>query len=364
VGVTSSDGLPGVSAAVADMSTEDTIGDADLLRIVIHGTTAFELLRTALEFGLFDYLEVAGGMDLPAVAARLGVQEQPARILLQGLASLRLVRKENDRYVNADISRRKLLRSSPRFLGPLVDVQAEVINPCLGDFAASMRRGTNIGLRHIPGPGTTLYQRLTAHPRLQDIYYRNMGDASRKSFPLVLDKFDFRRLRHVVDLGGGDGSNGIALAKRFPHLAVTVFDQDTVVQIAAGNAAAAGVADRVHVATGDIFLDPFPAGVDGILVFHIFEIWSLERNTQLLRKCFEALPDGGAVLVYNFVSDDDNTGPLSAGLVSPYFLTLASGEGMVYAARDIESAIRAAGFPHVERHPNMGFNHALVAGFK
>jgi cyclopropane fatty-acyl-phospholipid synthase-like methyltransferase len=340
------------------------ITDADLLRIVIHGTSAFELLRTALEFDLFERLEEAGGVDLPAVAAALGVGRQPARILLLGLAALRLVYKDGDVYRNADITRRKLLRGSPRFVGPLVDVQAEIIGPHMGDFAESMRQNTNVGLRRLPGPGTTLYERLTAHPELQKTYYSNMGDASRKSFPLVLDRFDFGRLRHVVDLGGGDGSNAIVLAARFPHLNVTVFDQESVVHIAERNARDAGLADRVHVAVGDIFNDPFPEGIDAIMVFHIFEIWSLDRNTKLLRKCYDTLPEDGAVLLYNFVSYDDNTGPLSAALVSPYFLTLASGEGMTYAARDMEDAVRDAGFSRVERYSNMGFNHALVAGYK
>lgn len=338
--------------------------EAELLRIIVHGTTVFELLRTALELEVFEQLERAGGMDLPAVAEALGIARQPARVLLLGLASLRLVQKRGETYVNTDITRKKLLRSSPRFLGPLVDVQAQIINRGIGDLSAAMRQNTNVGLRHFPGPGATLYERLTAYPELQQTYYRNMGDASQKTFPRVLDAFDFKRLRHVVDLGGGDGTNAIALATRFPHLDVTVFDQESVARIAMENAARAGVADRVRAAAGDIFDDPFPDGADGIMVFHFFEIWSLERNVKLLRKCYEALPEGGAALIYNFVSADDNTGPLSAALMSAYFLALASGEGMTYAASDMEAVLREAGFSRVERSGGLGFHHALVVGIK
>jgi cyclopropane fatty-acyl-phospholipid synthase-like methyltransferase len=168
----------------------------------------------------------------------------------------------------------------------------------------------------------------------------------------------------VVDLGGGDGSNSIALATANPHLDVTVFDQGSVTEIAARNAEDAGVAKRVHVWPGDLFADPFPADIDGILFCHIFEIWSLERNTELLRKCHAALPPGGAVLVYNFVCHDDDTGPLSAAFMSAYFLAVASGEGMVYSAADMDTAIRAAGFSRVERYEGVGFSHALLVGYK
>ncbi|RKT54274.1 acetylserotonin O-methyltransferase [Saccharothrix australiensis] len=341
-----------------------TIKDAELLRLIIHGPVAFELLRTGLEMDLFQAVEAAGGLSVDQAAATLGIERQPARILLLGLCSLDVLRKEGDRYVNSDIARRKLLRDSPEYLGPLVDIQAKIINPAMGDYAEATRRFTNVGLRHLSGPGTTLYERLTAHPELQQVFYDNMGDASRKAFAQVLDNFDFTGRKHLVDVGGGDGSNAIELAKRYPDLEVTVFDQERVISIAAERAAEADLAKRVHTYPGDMLHDPLPEGIDGVLFFHIFEIWSLERNTELLRKCYDALPEGGVCLVYNYVSNDEGTGSLMAGMMSPYFITLASGEGMVYSPGDVEQAIRAAGFRRAERYDRMKFSHALVVGYK
>lgn len=341
-----------------------SIPAADYLRIIIHGTTAFELLRTGLEFDVFERLETAGGMDLAALAAALGVDPQPARILLLGLASLRLLEVQDGVYHNSELVRRRLLRSSPRFLGPLVDVQARIINPSLVDLAESVRRHTNVGLRHLPGPGTTLYQRLTAHPGLQQVFYANMGDASRYAFGQLLDRYDFSRVRHAVDLGGGDGTNGLALARRYPGLRVTVFDQPSVVRLAERRTGDPELRRRVRFQAGDLFTDPLPADADAILVFHLCEIWSPERNTALLRRCHAALPDGGVCLVYSFTSRDDGAGSVSAGLVSPYFLTLASGEGMAYPPRELARAVREAGFAQVELHPDLGFSHTLVIGHK
>ncbi|SDI17081.1 methyltransferase [Nonomuraea jiangxiensis] len=341
-----------------------TISEGDYLRIIIHGTTAFELLRTGLEFDLFEQLETAGGMTLAEVAAAIGVKEQPARVLLLGLTSLLLLEKEGDKYVNSRLARRKLLRSGERFLGPLIDIQARVINASLVDFAESMRRDTNVGLRHISGPGTTLYQRLTAHPELQKVFYDNMGDASNRAFAQLLDFYDFTHIRHAIDIGGGDGTNSIELARRYPRLEVTVFDQESVTRLAADRIKDPDLRKRVHFQAGDLLADPLPEGADAILYFHIFEIWSQERNTELLRKAYDALPEGGVCLVYNFTSNDAGTGSMSAGLVSPYFLTLASGEGMAYSPDDMERAVRDAGFARVERYQDLGFSHALVVGHK
>jgi ubiquinone/menaquinone biosynthesis C-methylase UbiE len=339
--------------------------DRDLLRIIIHGATAFELLRTAVDFDLFERIEVErGGMTLAMAARSLDVEELPARILLLGLASLNLLRKEDEKYLNTEVTREKLLRSSSKYLVPLIQMQAKVINPSILDFAESMKRNTNVGLRRLPGPGDTLYSHLTAHPDLQQVFYDNMGDASKKTFPFLLQQFDFGKLHHVVDVAGGDGSNAIALARRYPHLKVTVFDQETVCKIAARNAQKAGVSDRVNVQAGDIFKDPYPTGIDGVLFLHIFEIWTLERNTELLKKCHAALSPGGAALVYNFVSNDDNTGPLTPAFMSAYFLALASGEGMVYSAHDMEVSLKNALFQRTERFDSMPYHHALVVGYK
>lgn len=350
-----------------------TLSDADYLRLIIHGATAFELVHAALELTLFEVLEQHDAMTATEVAAALRIEPQPARILLQGLASLRLVGTTGkpdaaaQRYRNTPVVRRKLLRGSPTFLGPLVDVQADIINGAMPSLTASVRTNTNAGLRAIAGPGSahgTLYDWLGSQPQLQRTFYANMGDVSRRTSAQILDRYDFTTIREAVDFGGGDATNAIELARRYPRLSVRVFDAPSVRDIAERRIAEAGLGDRVTFHAGDLFADPVPAGGDAVLVFHVFEIWSMQRNTELLRRCRRALRDGGVCLVYNFVSADDGTGPLGAALLSPYFLTLASGEGMVYSAADMERAMLDAGFTRTERHTDFGFGHALVVGGK
>ncbi|MBM2620133.1 methyltransferase domain-containing protein [Actinoplanes sp. LDG1-06] len=341
-----------------------TLPEADYLRILVHGATAFELVRTGLELDLFEHIEAAGGLDVTGAAAALGVAGQPARVLLLGLTSLRLLERHDGRYVNTPLVREKLLRDSPRYLGALIDVQARVINAAMPDLAESVRRDTNVGLRSIDGPGGTLYERLTAHPELQEVFYANMGDASRKSVALLLDGYDFTGVRNVLDLGGGDGANSRALLARYPDLTATLLDHEKVVGIARDRTTDPDVRRRMRFVPGEMFRDPIPTGHDAILICHIFEIWALSRSVELLRRCHAALPEGGACLIYNFVSDDAGTGPMSAGLVSPYFLTLASGEGMAYSAADMADALTEAGFAKVERHDRLGYSHALVVGRK
>ncbi|QCX82926.1 Multifunctional cyclase-dehydratase-3-O-methyl transferase TcmN (plasmid) [Streptomyces sp. YIM 121038] len=337
--------------------------DSDLLRLIIHGTTAFELLHAGIETDLFARLEEAGGLDIAGVAKALNIEEQPARVLLLGLAALQLIKKEGNKYVNSEIVRSKLI-PGPRYLGPLIDLHARIINPAMTDFTQSLKENKNVGLRTVPGPGATLYERLTNHPHLQQCFYRNMGNASARTLPTFLDTADLADFTHLLDLGGGDATTAIAAARHHPHLELTVFDQGSSLHLAAANIQEAGLEQRIHTYAGDIFSADFPCGIDGILYIHLFEVWSLQRNIELLTKCYEVLPEQGSVFIYNFASNNDNTGPLTAGLVSPYFLTLASGEGMNYSARDVTAVLKAAGFQHVETHDDLPYGHTLHVGTK
>ena len=113
-----------------------------------------------------------------------------------------------------------------------------------------------------------------------------------------------------------------------------------------------------------MFSTDFPVGVDAVLFCHIFTIWSPEKNLALLRKSYETLPKGGSVIIFNMMGDDDDTGPISTALGSPYFLAIATGEGMLYSWSDYEKLMRDAGFRTIERMEGLPLDHGIIIGTK
>jgi hypothetical protein len=105
--------------------------------------------------------------------------------------------------------------------------------------------------------------------------------------------------------------------------------------------------------------------VDAILFSHIFNIYSPENNRKLVERSHRALRPGGKLIIFNSVSNDNEDGPLGSALLSLYFLTLATGQGMVYTLNDYDPWFRAVGFKKVTKvvfpAPN---NHAFVIGVK
>jgi len=348
------------------MSRPGTQAEIDFERLILiaGGHSAFQLLWAGVDLGLFDLLSNEPDIDLDQLAGRLRLARYPARVLLVGLTALGLVRKDGDRYRNAGLTEQMLVRHKPGSVAPILGWQAHIVYPGLLEFVASLKQGRNLGLERFPGGGTTLYERLRSHPGLERIFQDAMAALSMQANRHLVEAYDFARFSHVLDAGGGDGTNAIALARRYPGLNVTVYDSESVCAIAGEKIRTEGLSDRVHTWAGDFLIDPLTPGIDAILFCHIFTIWSMERNTEILRKCWQTLPPGGAVILFNMMGDDDDTGPLSTALGSPYFLAIATGEGMLHSWSDYEGAMRQAGFASIERNDTLPLNHGLLVARK
>lgn len=338
--------------------------DVERLILIAGGHTAFQLLWAGVELGVFDRLSAEPGLTRKQLAEKIGIEEYPMRVLLTGLSALGLILKQEDRYSNAPLTEQMLVKGKPGSAAPILGWQAHIVYPGLKHFVAALKECRNVGLKEFPGEGDTLYQRLVSHPTLEKIFQEAMSALSHQANAHLLDAYDFSCFSHLVDAGGGDGTNAIALVSRFPNLKVTVFDSPSVCQIARNKIEQAGLSDRVSVWPGDFLTDPFPPGIDAVLYSHILTIWSMKRNLELIRKTYAALPPEGAVLIFNMMGNDEETGPLSTALGSPYFLAIATGEGMLHPWRDYEAMLEQVGFTRLERFADLPLNHGLIVARK
>jgi L-tyrosine C(3)-methyltransferase len=336
--------------------------DFDLFRIVAYGHVASALVWSGIDLDLFTLLKKEPGQTRAQLTARLGVKDQPLRMVLMGLTSLGLLVKRGDGYACSPLAAEQLDSESPTSYIPILALQHHVMYPGLFHFAEAVRAGINVGLKEFPGPGDNIYERISVNPALERIFHRSLSTLSRLSHKNLVEGFDWSRYRSVVDFGGGDGTNLIALLTRYPSLQGVVFDLPSVCAIAEKRAADAGFAGRITAQSGNFLNDPFPPS-DCYLFAHIFTIYSPEENLALLKKCHRSLPEGGSVVVYNMMGNDDETGPLSAALGSPYFLAVATGKGMLYPSKEYEGWMHEAGFRRLERVA-MPLDHFAVIGTK
>ncbi len=334
--------------------------DLSKLILISQGHSAFQLLWAGNEFDLYTRLSLEPGLSLQEIAESLELKEYPCRVLLIGLTALGIIKKQDDCYYNADLTEKMLVKGKPDYFAPILGWQAHIVYPGMMDFVDSLKQGTNVGLQQFPGNEATLYERLVNDSKIENIFQDSMSALSNQANKYIVDAYNFGRFSHVVDAGGGDGTNAIALARRYPNLKVTVYDSESVCRIAQEKISEAGLADRVFTYVGDFMKDPFPENIDAIMFCHIFPIWSMEHNLELLKKCRASLPEDGAVILFNMMGDDDDCGPLSTALGSPYFLAIATGEGMLHAWKDYEKACKETGFNSVTRVNDLPLNHGML----
>jgi L-tyrosine C(3)-methyltransferase len=332
---------------------------------VLFGFSAFQQLRAASELQLFEYLTLNGPSTCDQVADGLRLPAKSARKLLLGTTALGVTERHDDRYAPSETLRDAIEDGTWPLIRNIIDFQQRLSYLPAKEYAESLRTGKNEGLKHLPGDGNDLYTRLEQAPELENLFFRGMNSWSELSNPVLLHQVDYSEVNTLLDVGGGDAVNAIALARAHPHLKVTVFDLEGAVEVARDNIAAAGLADRIDVVVGDMFGDPMPDGFDLVLFAHQFVIWSPEQNQALLKRAYEALAPGGRVAVFNAFADDDGCGPLYTALDNVYFATLPSEESTIYQWSEHEEWLGSAGFVDITRIHNDGWTpHGVIGGRK
>lgn len=331
--------------------------------MVMGGHIFFQTLNAAIQLDLFTLLSRHGYMTRSQIAYWLGIEDKPLRILLSGLMALGILKKKGESYGNTFLANTYLNRDRKGNVAPIIDWQHYINYKPMYHFHEAILANSNVGLEVMEGQEPTLYERLAHDKNLENIFQKAMEAISVQANPLLARYVDLSKVKHLVDVGGGNGTNIMALARKNPHLKASVFDSPTVCKIATENIAREGMSDRCDAIPGDCFENPFPKGADCILFGHFFTIWSEKRNLELLKKAYDALPQGGRVIIFNMMQRNDETGPISTAIGSPYFLTLATGEGMLYTWNEYKSWLKKAGFSSVKTHP-LPRDHGAIIGVK
>jgi hypothetical protein len=169
-----------------------------------------------------------------------------------------------------------------------------------------------------------------------------MTGLSRGANMAIAKQFPWTQYRSFVDVGTAQGDLAVQVALAHPHLTGTGFDLPEVGSIFEEYAAQTGVADRVRFVPGDFFTDALPS-TDVVMMGHILHDWDLNEKLLLLRKAYDALPQGGALIVYEAVIDDERRSNTFGLLMSVNMLIETPG-GFDYTGADCRAWMSEVGF--------------------
>jgi hypothetical protein len=90
---------------------------------------------------------------------------------------------------------------------------------------------------------------------------------------------------------------------RHKHLTFSSFDLPSVGAHGQKHVDAAGMSDRMEIASGDFFSDDL-LKADVIAMGNVLHDWNLEKKKALICKAYDALPKGGVFIAIENIIDD------------------------------------------------------------
>ena len=176
-----------------------------------------------------------------------------------------------------------------------------------------------------------VFATLYADPARLKGFLRAMTGISRGANMTIASKFPWANYKTAADCGTAQGDLIVQIALKNPHLAGIGFDLPEVAPIFEEYVEANGLSSRVRFHAGSFFTDPLPK-VDVIMMGHILHDWNLEEKRMLIRKAYEALPSGGAFIVYDALIDDDRS-KNAFGLLTSLNMLIETPGGFDYTRR-------------------------------
>lgn len=307
---------------------------------MVRGNHMTELLACGLELGLFDAL-AGGPVPEEELRGKLGLARRPWTVLATAMRALGLM--------EGAPGQPQAITSLGRFLepggkhdirgyvglvsgSPGVRAMADLL---LADKPASNRPGEGKAFIYRDGMDSAMESGDSARRLTMALAGRAFICA-----PVLAEVLPLDGVGHLVDLGGGTGVYGMALAQANPGLCVTNLDRPEVLKVAAGILATHGPADRVTMMEGDLFGE-YP-GCDALLLSNVLHDWDEDTCAGILQRCHRALRPGGRLFIHDVYLNDTMDGPLEVALYSAALFSLT--EGRAYSAGEYRAMLAATGF--------------------
>jgi len=298
---------------------------------------------TAVSLGVFEALR-EGPFETVALAARLGVQPDALQRLLEACAGMGLLQKTNGGYANQPVTEAYLCDQSPLSMTGYILYSDEALFPMWAHLEDAIREGSHRWTQTFGWQGS-LFEHFFKTPERRRSFLRGMHGFGQLSSPAVVAAFDLSRFTRLVDLGGATGHLALAACVRYPGMHATVFDLPVVIDIAKEYVEVSPVRERVELFRGDFFQDELPTG-DLYALGRILHDWREDRIRMLLRKIYQALPPGGALLLAEKLLAEDRSGPGHVHLQSLNMLVCT--EGKERTLSEYTALLHEAGFAEVE----------------
>ncbi len=295
-------------------------------------------LHAGVKLDVFSHL-AHGSMTIADLTRLLEVDGRGLDMLLHALASMDLLRKEEDRFSTTPFSSEYLARQSPHYLGHII-MHHHFLVDGWSRLDEAVRLGRPVRKRSSHD----------ADGLERESFLMGMYNLASLLAPRVAAAIDLDGRRRLLDLAGGPGTYAIHFCLQNPELTAVIFDLPTTRPFAEQTVGRFHLTDRIAFTAGDLIADPIGSDFDVVWLSHLLHSEGPETCAAIVAKAAATLVEGGLLLVQEFILDDSRTAPLHPALFSLNML-IGTPEGKAYAQAELVAMMRQAGFDQVQRLP-------------
>jgi SAM-dependent methyltransferase len=305
-----------------------------------------KLLCVAADLGVFEKLG-DGPRTLDEMVEATGIPRRSLRVVLNGLAAMNVLRLHDDRYENGEEAQAFLAGRTSVDLRPGLRLYGHLIYPMWMQFENTVRTGTPAR----SGQPSESFARIFS----EGVEAWTLGGA------LALPKkYDFSKVRRILDVGGGTGSYLLPILDLHPHIRATLYDLPPTVAVAERRLAGQPARDRIDIVEGDAFFDPLPEGHDLVLMGGFIHLFNPDRIAIALDRVRQVVAPGTPLLIVDQWIHEEAAMPQFGAMLAATYL-LISGVGDTYSVDEAKPWLDRAGFRFVAWHPLSGPTGVVVA---
>jgi hypothetical protein len=290
-----------------------------LLRLMI-GPWIAQAIFVAAKLDIADRLR-DGAQSAAALAAATDVDAAALHRVLRALASVGVFREEGSGGFALTPLAQGLRGDVPNSLRDYAIMLGERwIWLSLGEMSHSVRTGETAFAHVFAAP---IFEYYAANADAASTSARGLATRSAQEDTAIVGSYDFSAARHVIDVGGGQGTLLGTILARHRGATGTLFERPQVAAMAQALFDKGDLAQRCRVAAGDFFRS-VPAGGDVYLLKKVIHDWDDARAIAVLRACRAAMTLASRLLLLEPVIGEPNA-PGFAKLLDLLMLVVSGG---------------------------------------
>jgi len=339
--------------------TEKQVNPSKIMQIGM-GFWASKTLLTAVNMELFTHL-ANGELSGQDIKTRLGLHERGLYDFLDTLVALGFLKrsglKETALYRNAEDTDLFLDKNKPSYVGGMLEMSNNRLYPFWHNLEDGLKTGAP--QNETKTGGKPLFEELYANEEKLREFLKAMGGIQMGNFMTFSKKFDFSNYGTLCDIGGAGGYLSAQVVLNNDHMKCISFDLPTVSPVATETINNMSLGDKIIIQSGDFFKEDFPKA-DIITMGNILHDWGTQDKKMLIKKAYDALPQGGALVVLENIIDDDRR-KNAFGLMMSLNMLIETPEGYDFSLADFDRWAKEIGYKETSIMPLTGPSSAVIA---